>query len=458
VKKLQGFAAKVQKVIDAPQVLEAKLRKAVAKLKGEFTVSLSVEISRVSESSALVDLEIDPANPAALDAAKRFLPTGNVQQLLAKLDAIDVKPDQKAPYDIRELVLTSRHIRTSTATLFFSFLGSIKNEKAQVRESTVRIEGGGDVPKKRTGLYTGGVTVRRTSTGVSTEGSAWLRVEAEADEIDLSKAYDSFDASFRLTYVREDVKSTLEEMRSVARILGDLGFLSGGSVFATPAEGSSTRFSLELSLPPAAVAALVKDNIKQTDFDRDVRNAGVRWFDDEALATPADRETGRNLAIAVRSDAFGKTWTSGGDDFNEAAMKGKFGVNVWDTVQHKLQQRYLVLGLFPTSRSFWTGRYKQFKPLASGAQLPAAIEKMIQQGVLLFSTASIDYQIPLFNFWLVLSRLSRIQPGVLNDATGVATFRTRPNDTVEWGAPQWFTLTAGTGIPGAALRARCFPV
>lgn len=460
VARLQKFAAKVQKLIEAPQVLEAKLRKAVAKLKGEFTVSLSIEISRVSESTALVDLEIDPSNKTVLDAATRFLPSGNVQQLLTRLDAIDAGKDQKAPYDIRELVLTSRHIRTSTATLFFSFLGSIKSEKSQVRESTIRIEGGGDVPKKRTGLYNGGVVVRRTDDAINTEGAAWLRVEATGSGLDVEQPYDELRPSIRLTYVREDVKTTDEEIASMVAILGDVGFDTGATNF--PQAGVSARFAMELELPAAAVAALVRDVDRLADFDRDVRNAGARWFDDRAIAPDAMRRIGKDMAAVIRSDAFPP---ASGDpqDLNDAARRNLFPVNIWDTTTapQRIRNEYFRLVTFDASRTDpWHRRYVAFQPL-DAPQTHDAVERMIRQGVDMFSTASVDWQIPLFNFWLVLSRLSRLSligPDVLRDAKGVATLRTRASSSAPWGDPLWFTLSEGMGIGAQGLRNRAFPI
>lgn len=448
VAKLQKFAAKLQKVLDAPKVLEAKLRAAVSKLKGDFTVSLSVEISRVSEFSAVADVEFDPANAKALDAAA-LLPSGNIAQMLKVLNTAD-----ENAFDIRELVLTSRHIRTSIGTLFFSFAGSIVNEKGQVRESTVRIEGGGTVPKKRSGLYTGGVTVRRKADGVNSEGAAWLRIEAASNNLDLDAPYDSLDASFRLTYVREDVKSTKPELDSLADILEDLGFFTAGGTLERPQGVVATRFALELSLPAPAAMKLVADIDDEDKFSNDMRNAGIRWFADTGVANEGDLQTGRTLVGALRSVPYGETWINRGDPFKKAILKGDFG-NVRD--KGGLAQRFIALQLFADSRPLWYGRYKAFRPL-EGAQTAAALETMAKQGMMMFSTANIDWQVPLFNFWLVLSRLSRAAPELLKQATGVATFRTRPNEQAPWGAPQWFTIPPESGIIAQSLRERAFPL
>jgi hypothetical protein len=445
VEKVQKFAAKLQKLIDAPQELEAKLRKAVTKLKGEFTVSLSVEISRVSEYSAVADVELDPSNDKALDAAS-LLSSGNVAQMLKALNGADEKA-----FDIREVVLTSRHIRTSISTLFFSFAGSIVNDKGQVRESTVRVDGSGG--EKRTGLYTGGVTVRRKADGVNSEGAAWLRIETASSNPDVEAPYDSLDASFRLTYVREDVKSTKTELDSLDTILEDLGFFATGDKLNRPAGVVATRFALELSLPAPAVTALVADVNDDQKFAIDMRNAGIRWFADTGVANAADAETGRNLVHVLRSQRFGETWIQRGQPFRTAILNGEFGVDIRD--QDSLAQRYIAVQLFADSRPLWQSRYKDFDPL-EGAQTPAALEAMTKQGMMMFSTANIDWQVPLFNFWLVLSRLSRSSPELLAKATGVATFRTRANEQEPWGTPQWLTLPAGSGIIAQALRDRCF--
>ncbi len=449
VARLQAFAAKVQKLIDTPQVLEAKLRKAVARLKGDFTVSLSIEISRVSEWSALVDFEIDPTKAQVTSAASRFLPSGDVQQLLQALDKTD-----PATFDIRGLILTSRRLRTSSGTLFFPGAGKIDVQQSRIQEETITIEGGGAVPKQRTALYAGGNTIRRSDGGATMEGSAFVRIEATSATLDPAAKYDSFDSSIRLTYVREDSNTRQEELNGISAILADLGMSTAG---LDPADvGAQTRFAVELELPSTAIDALIKDISKEADWNVDMRNAGHRWFKEQGL-NPGDVTRGNEMAQVIRSDAFRDVWTDPTSKFPQAASASKFPVNIWDTTRLQIKQQYQPLVAFTNTRALRYGRYDDFKPLKGSKPLPTDAQKATASAAALFSIGAVDWAVPLLNFWLVLSRISRIDQSVLTNVRGVATLRSRANAQSAWGEPQWFTLPEGVGV-WPTIRNRCFPI
>jgi hypothetical protein len=449
VARLQAFAGKVQKLLNTPQVVEAKIRKAVAKLKGDFTVSLSIEMSRVSEHSALVDLEFDPTKSDVTDAVSRFLPSGNVQPLLETLGKANA-----ASYDIRELILTSRHLRTSTGALMLSFLGTnINVQQSRLQEETISFEGGGSVPNKRTAVYAGGNTIRRTDTGSTMEGAAFMRIEATSRNLDRDAKYDTFDASIRLTFVREDSNARDEEMKSLSDLLGDLGML-----VSTPMASAAgqTRFAVELNLPAAALDALIRDINDEDGWNVDMRNAATRWFRDAGL-NPGDVQRGQEMATVIASNTFTDTWTDP-NAFKTAAIGRKFPVDIWDSIQGRLQMKYTPLQPFNNGRAMRYGRYQDFKPLMSGSQpLPSDARKVTALAAALFSIGAVEWPLPLLNFWLVLSRLSRIAPEALKDARGVATLRSRANAQADWSDPQWFTLPEGVGV-WTAIRNRCFQI
>ena len=440
----------MQKLLNTPQVVEAKIRKAVTKLKGDFTVSLSIEMSRVTEKSALVDLEIDPTKSDVTDAVSRFLPSGNVQPLLEALNTAN-----PATYDIRELVLISRHLRTSTGALMLSFLGTnINVQQSRLEEETISFEGGGNVPNKRSAVYAGGNTVRRTDTGATMEGAAFVRIEATSTNLDRDAKYDSFDASIRLTYVREDTNVRDEEVKSLSDLLGDLGMLVSTPMASVAGQ---TRFAVELNLPAPAIDALIQDIGDEDGWNLDMRNAGARWFRDAGL-NPGDVTRGQQMAAVIANPAFATSWTSP-NTFQTAAIGRKFlPVDIWDSIQGRLKMEYTPLRPFNAGRAQRYDGYSSFKPLMTGSQpLPSEARKVTNLAATLFSIGAVEWPLPLLNFWLVLSRLSRIAPQTLKDARGVATLRSRPNAQSDWTDPQWFTLPEGVGV-WPAIRNRCFQI
>lgn len=451
VARLQAFAAKVQKLIDAPEKLKTKLENAVAKLKGDFTISLAVEMSRVSETSALLDLEFDSSNKKAANAVSRFLPSGNVQQLLETLNT-DIDS-----FDIRELILTSRRIRTSTGSLFFSFLGSkITEQQSRIEESTIRFEGGVDAPKKRSGSYSGGNVIRRSDAGATLEGAAFVRIEAESTDLQSDAKYDSFDTSIRLTYVREDANTRQEELSSITAILGDLGML-GNVVIDSSTVAAQTRFAVEVNLPSEAVTALSQDIANENAWNLDMRNAGSRWFKEQGL-NPGDVSRGNEMAVVLANSNFGSMWTDPAK-FKQGAIDDAFlPVRIGISPNGEdVEIRYFPLQRFVRARALRYGRHEAFKPVQSAQPTPAELQKATSLAASLFSVGAVEWPVPLFNFWMILSRLSRIAPDTLKQARVVATLRSRANDKADWSDPQWFTVPDGVGI-WPTIRARCFPI
>lgn len=445
VKRLQAFLTKVQPVLIPSAALHQKLKTKVEKLKGEFTFSFSIEVSRVLETSAVADLEIDPSSSAAVSAA-RFLTSGNIDDMLRALDNIGDEDDLDKPFDIRQLVLTSRRVRTSATALFFSFVGMTRTKQSRIEELTLTIEGGPNVANQRSALYAGGNVIRREDGAATAEGAAFVRIDAKSDVLDRDEPFAEAKSSIRLTYVREDRQTLQGELDSMRDLLAQTGFLPPGKSFDAPPEGVPTRFALEIDLPEEAVAGLITDIAKEEEWNLDVRNAGHRWFSDKGVANKNDLQIGTDIAKVLKAAPFAQTWTKSTTTGFINAMKT---LGVWDVIHHRIQMKYLPLDIFIRNRSTRYGRYKGFKPLAGLKPDDAA--KATSLAATLFANGGIDWNLPLLNFWLVLARLSHKSPGTLAKGKGVATFRWRPSAQADWNAPQWFTLTDGTGIPAGAL-------
>lgn len=451
VARLQAFAAKVDNLIATPEKLKAKLQNAFKKLKGDFTVSLSIEISRVSEWAAVVDLEIDPTNKEVATAANRFLPSGNVQDLLK---ALDNAPN--SAFDIREMILTSRRLRTSTGILVFPFLGKITEQQKRIEEETLTYKAGAGATTQRSALYAGGNSYRRTEGSVTTEGAAFVQLEATSGSLNPDDKYDKVEASIRLTYVREDTDTRQEDLNSITAILADLGMSTEAINLADL--GTQTRFSVELNLPATAIDALIKDIKKDDEWNVDMRNAGNRWFKEQGL-NPGFVTAGNEMAQVIQSPKFAQTWESK-NDFENAAQHNEFPVQLWDTTRHTLKTPYVALGSFLAARADRYGRYKNFAPLKTAKPVDDELAKATASAADLFSIPVLDqleWKVPLLNFWMVLSRVSRIDQASLTKARGVATLRWRDNSNADWEGPKWFSLTEGTGV-WPTLRNRAFPI
>ncbi|HEX8252176.1 MAG TPA: hypothetical protein VF846_03425, partial [Thermoanaerobaculia bacterium] len=270
LEKVQAWA---QKLVDEWNDLSAKLTAAAKYLKGTLGFNVSLELSRVSEYSAVLDFEVDPANAAARNAVQQQLPSGSVRGMLAALAAIEADDHGNLPYTIREALVISRHLRTGVTTVLLSLLGWSKLQKVtgtQFDESVLRTTTAG-----RIGSYSGGFTQTVAVDNATSECSVWIASEAN-DDLDQDDQFDTVSRSFRLTFARRDASSSNSERAALQTLLSDLGFLvsTSASMSAIPA-GAETVFALDIGLDESAIQTFLA-NDGQANWNIDYRNAAYR--------------------------------------------------------------------------------------------------------------------------------------------------------------------------------------
>jgi hypothetical protein len=452
VQKIQTFAAKLEQILNAPDALKTKLQAGVAKLKGTVGFSFSSEISRVTESSAIIDVEIDPTNVRAVKAAKGLL-NGQFEQFLSDLNQIDTKP---RPYLIREIVLTSRHVRTIASTTLLSiFRIPLGEQESAIDESTLTVRQDGD-DVVRDALYFGGAVSRRTVGTAVSESAAWIRMTATGAGSDITAPYTTVTPAIRLSYTREDTDTDKEARKSLFQLLLELSFNSALAKVSPSIDGQQTRFALELEFGGDSVAALKKDS-DETRWKKDVLIAAHRWFSDADRLNPDEEKAGAAMAAVVLNQRFAQVWTDVigdgvgiGDAFFAADRAGDLGIELLMSNQKKFQIQYASLLTLMTTRSHSFGHFGDFNAANAANVQPKILAKTSQQAADLFRTGQPGWAPPLFNFWFVLTRLLRVDPDVFTKARAVVTIQTRPKSTDDWSAPDIFAMP--NGVSSANLR------
>ena len=449
VERIQKFATELNNILTAPQKLHDKLQKGIQKLKGSIGFNVSLELTRVSEHSAILDVEINPKNGAVVSAVKSALRGGDVRKFLAALNAI--KPaDENAPdypYLIREALLTSRHIRTTAMSTVVAFLGfTDQTRETALVESTISIQGGGTANPRREATYNGGVAVRRFDGAVTSEGSAWIRIAATGPGTDTDAAYDApVKPALRLTYTRQDPKTDATDVSALRQLLLDFAITTDlDKVTADALQGKQSNLALAFELPATAVNALIANDAD--GWDKDARNAAHRWFADPDRASTLEAGRGRDMAAVVLDPSFGKHWTdflgvTPGDKFFEADQNKEFGgIQIFNHGGPKtINPDYVALGHLLARRSYAAKGFASYSADPS-ATSPRDLVSAATQAARLFDTLQSQWQPPLFNFWLVLARLLRQPSDVMAGGRGLITLRTRDDANSDWGAPTSWVL------------------
>jgi hypothetical protein len=454
IKKIQTIAAKLDKFLKAPQALHDKLKIGIGKLKGTVGFSFALELSRVSESSALVDVELDSKNIPAMKTATELL-SGHIESFLANLDQIKVKKGQRAPYAIREVLLTSRRVRTSAVTTLFSLLHFSLNEKEiAIDENSVAVKetSAGLV---REALYSGGTVVRRKEGSTNSEASAWIRTAATGEGSDLARPYADATPVIRLSYVREDTSTDKESILSLRQLLGELSFVNAAARMSPDLVGKQTRFSLELEMGADAVSALQKEKT-ESGWNGDVLHTAHRWFDDVDRISSNDLKDGHEMAFVVRNKRFQELWTdvlvsTPSDTFFKASRKGEFGIDLFKFDKKEFKMEYHPLTNLMVLRDEIFKNFAAFDSANAVSHEPSVLVTAARQASTLFRTGQIGWQPPLFNFWFVLARLLRLDPSVFQSSRAVATFRSRVTEADDWSNPQIFALLEGISADNLRL-------
>jgi hypothetical protein len=432
--KLQQFALKAQQILGAKDAILAKLQNATKKLQGKFGAKLTLEISRVSEWSSVVDVEVDPTDNAAASALTSFLGSGDIPKLIESLTDLtpnDPADADQAPFAIHEIVLTSRHTRTSSSSLFLSFLGTTTTRDIRVDESIIRITAGAGETTLREGIYSGGASIRQQNPTLTAEGAAWVRIRAKSNNPILTAPYNEAKPSIRLTFVREDTATAQDELTWMRDLLFELGFTQ----FDAPAAGQQTRFSLEVDLPADALQAYIAGD--ENTWNDDMIHVARRWFKDTQGDVP-------EYVPVVQNPDFQKLWVKFPDDqFVTPGRNGDFGARIFDDGP-AIRPTAGFQGMFTFIRLRKRHRFDgvtNYKFNLANSPAPDDLVQAMKNGTALFDTHGTDSEkLPFLNFWLVLARVTRQNADALAKARGIATVRSRANDTADWSAPSSFVL------------------
>jgi hypothetical protein len=440
--------------------ISAKLTAAAKFLKGTLGFNASLELSRVSESSAVLDFEVDPTNAAAVNAVSSKLPGGSVRDMLVALNGLNRDAAGNLPFTIRESILVSRHLRTGVTTVLLSLLGMSKLQKitgSRFEESAVHVTDDG-----RTGTFSGGFVQAVTADTATSECGAWVIADAQDSRIDVTQPFSTVARAMRLTFARRDTKSTAEELGALQTLLGDLGFFAvAGDTLTAPA-GAEISFTMDIALDEQALAAFATDD-GEDNWNKDYRNAAYRLLRDDMITdtlAAIGQPIGEVLATVVKSDIFGQSWT----DTSQNQFKNLYAAQKLQISGKTLQildmnrqfiPPYIPIQMVISRRPRGFGNLGSLRTglSASADRTTASLGKLSAGAAATFATTSLqEWDNPMFNFWFVVARLCRLGNDVLKTATGFATFRFRTSADAAFSAPLQWSLTSG--VPIAQIKTR----
>lgn len=460
IQAVQDWAKKILAQWDA---LSAKLVAAAKFLKGSLGFNVSLEYSRVSEVSAVLDFEVDPDNAAAVKAVRTQLPSGSVQDMLAALENIRADANGTLPFTIRESILVSRHVRTGATSVLLSFFGLQDMQKvtgSRFEDSTIHVSDAG-----REATFSGGFVQAISTEAASSECGAWISIDATAKTLDLRDPYDEDTASLRLTFARKDNKADQEELGALQTLLIDLGFFQTGTASLAAPDGAETSFTLDISLDDAA-AKLFATNDGETNWNNDYRNAAYRLLRDDMITdrlAAVNAPLGEVLGAVVKDARFGDVWTDSSlQKFVDEADTTGFSVNGKRlrilNDQNRVIPPYIPLQMMIVRRPRGLQELAQLgTALTAAGKRATDFQKVASRSAALFSDTSFpNWDNPMFNFWFVVARLVRLAKttDVLKNATGLATFRFRTSSTAEFSAAAEWTLTKDIGVPVSVIEER----
>lgn len=478
LERLGTWADRVEALLEKKDEIGAMLHTLVEKLNGEVGFSFNVELNRLSERYALLDLEIDPTESRLNEAVKRALVRGNARQLVEELPSHGEDADSLR---LRDGIFLSRRVRTSALGTFFSLLGLRKRQTVRVEEELIRLRQDGDT-LRRLGSYAGGA-VRSLGAdpgkglAQKQELGVWLSLGAEGSTGRLDSAYDrgDFNCGLRLTFARVDDKTMGYELRALDDLLDQLGFHGVGDRRLEDLAGEplATHLALQLRFRDAAARAML-DASDEASWNRDLLDAAHRWFDDELLPglyhpmkTPRLRE-GRLLAALLETEDFQARWhdsvqfveTDPGDA--HLRIDGR-PVRLIVTRKTHGQKICLLSGI----QDLLGSRDRSWRALDRARQVftalgPEPLPADLRETTRWFAKAMVrtpghvgGWPSVLFNLWLVLARVTRSAPEALGDIRGLAVLRWKRKDADPWSGPlRW----RADGLPIHRGEDSIFPI
>src|SRR3954452_24320640 len=446
--KVQAWA---KKVIAQWDTLSAKLAAAAKFLKGQVGFNVSLEMSRVSEQSAVLDFEFDPADGTVTGAVQQQL-SATVSKMLNALN--DLRQDHSASLRIREALIISRHLRTGVASTFLSFVGLSKVTATQFDESIIRTDNTG-----REATFSGGFT-QVGNFDATGECRTWIAAEASDGQISdtLSFAPPAVSRSLNLTFAHHGVNSTAAQRSAIEKLLEQLGFMNAAGASApNAATATETIFAINISLGDDAVRTLVSNSDEDT-WNRDYRNSAVRLLSDALFDRRTLFNNGPRVADAeagvIGTDLWTNTWTDTSQQkfvtnplTAMLAINGK-GLHV--VAGNTIIPPYLELKQLIIQRPNGLRKLPALKQAVENPAIGsiASLQTLASEASAFFAATSLDIaENPMFLIWFVVARLCRLGPGTLTSAKGAASFRVRPQPDAPFDDPQQWSLTQAVGIP-----------
>lgn len=499
-RRLEGVAQQIQAVLDAPADLEAKLKQAVSRLRGELGFSLSLEVDRVGRRTALLDLEVDPSGTRAAfhRQVEGGLARGSIAAVLQALDGVEEERRRaeeagrdpgELPFVLNQCVFQSQRVITGAASTLLHLTGldrvfqnNRRTVSQRVVESEVRIsqrqgdEGGSeDAPgAERRGTWSGGYARTEIVQKMTDRTVVSLVARDAGTGFHRDRPFDRPGASevgLEIAWLHEDLATHSSELRALDSMLVELGFTGEAGAFAgiQLSDQSRLRLSLEVRFPPAALDAFLADP-SEAVWNAAVLEAGRRWFDDHTVWLPAEAvpsvSQGVVLDAVTRSEEFLDKWAVGSRDL--AMALGSAGMVA------RVDGRTVRLEVVKPAGGEWIYRppYQPLRVLmdrrgqglkaqqrlarqlaaARDARTAAAYRQLATTAAQAWSrtvAASNSWPSTLFPLWLVRARLAASAPRVLEDVTGVAFLRWQDPGDDTWSGPRGWRLEGmGAGVAG----------
>ena len=473
---LRRFADALVGLRAGKERIERRLRGAIEALQGEVGFSMGIEISRLTERAAVLDLEMDPERRKVRKAVEDALATLSAKELLERLPEPDEDDDvEEIGYRLRDSVFSYRRIRSTSLSSFFTLLGVDRTRRTiRVDEDVVRLrQHNGDT--SRHALYSTGTIRRLENRGKRAyagnhELAVWLTSRLSGPGLDLEAPYSGVAAQeLRVVYSRKDDKTLPGEIDALGDLLTDLGFLDAHrSLPIARAEDDPllTEFSLSINFGADAPKTLLADKV-EAKWNADYLNAGHRWLDERLVPRRAGSVgrpkpyTGQLLARVLEHPRFQENWTRGldlyrviGDDPLKITIAGRdYRVSL---VTDADTGRYTQLTRLLMDRSSSFDKLEQSVGTHKRAhrdRLPEQWRRFGKRFATLLARTPFGsgWPSPLYDLWLVLARIARQDASTLDAARGLATLRFRRDVEEDWETPVRWELT------GANSGSNIFP-
>ena len=481
--KVETWAQRVQKILEAPDELEGRLKEALLQLDGQASFSASVAIDHEVQRSAMLDLELDVTTaPALATQIQNALRRGTATEIGAALEALDEKlaknddeesGDETAktlPFRLRESVFTSRRVRSRTFSL--TFLGfSRQASVSRTEEHRLQIRPVADEVDQyeRLASFSASFSRRVLVDAGSNETAIWLEHEARGTGVDPAKPFEGTPApALRLVYSREDFEASSLELDHMANLLDRLGFNEEGRIGRAVRDQWTTQLIIQLRFvdpddaPGAALRALADTGDKASWNDAYLA-AAKAWFENrlDDKTTTRGVNYGEIFGQLIRTPVFEQRWTQGTQSLLNQVRGESIMVKdgsrqehiAWADLQGRPNTQLGILygSMLPKRRR---GRKALAKVIERLDGLGSTFDSDHAEALsVAFANAGLrstvygpNWPSSLFSLWLTLARLRRRDPQLLATAQGLAVLRTRVEKDDPWQEPVRFQLGSG-GIP-----------